>query len=619
MKIINNLEISLKDMPASGEVREFSVIGDANSIFSLEVKNEDGYYYNFDTKLFAATKARLNRKRIIGARFTGVIDFPAAGDDDQYDIYLFAENGYDTFHAAVNEVRFPDGGLDLNSSTGSNSSLLQKVIYQYDDTTLTLTALSPTGVTAFGSMSVTNATIALSRNQQLTSLPFSIVVTAHTSKAFQIARQPNSTDITGKVERAIVAPVNIPNENIYPAVSDTDTVDGVIAGGGSVIKVVMDNNVATNLVVGDKITAATSTSTVDGAVEASSGVNVQMDHNVTTKMAVGDQVTCPTLAFEGTNPNNTLITVAALSVGGDSSIFALSEAITLDDGAALIFSPKCNRSLTTVAALNPDTDNVKEFSMSQNIGLVDGVTLSFSNQENHKWSVGGIGILGLKTGAKLIGTNIRGGSSISPLRDTIAYETITEDEYGGLQKTTNTVTTVTSPALETAQQPATTTNGKITAQLGNITFNKQQKLALSGDTVGMYAYGQNAIKELLGVDIKLENLKVELTKPTTTTTEATSAHATIAVADREGVINGVSQVSGIGINPLLIDPTLTTGGGLDGAGDWVMDAVQTLENGTTLTVENTSRVATITGAISINEIGLDDFTLFFDIERILSA
>jgi len=619
MKIINNLEISLKDMPASGEVREFSVIGDANSIFSLEVKNEDGYYYNFDTKLFAATKARLNRKRIVGARFTGVIDFPAAGDDDQYDIYLFAENGYDTFHAAVNEVRFPDGGLDLNSSTGSNSSLLQKVIYQYDDTTLTLTALSPTGVTAFGSMSVTNATIALSRNQQLTSLPFSIVVTAHTSKAFQIARQPNSTDITGKVERAIVAPVNIPNENIYPAVSDTDTVDGVIAGGGSVIKVVMDNNVATNLVVGDKITAATSTSTVDGAVEASSGVNVQMDHNVTTKMAVGDQVTCPTLAFEGTNPNNTLITVAALSVGGDSSIFALSEAITLDDGAALIFSPKCNRSLTTVAALNPDTDNVKEFSMSQNIGLVDGVTLSFSNQENHKWSVGGIGILGLKTGAKLIGTNIRGGSSISPLRDTIAYETITEDEYGGLQKTTNTVTTVTSPALETAQQPATTTNGKITAQLGNITFNKQQKLALSGDTVGMYAYGQNAIKELLGVDIKLENLKVELTKPTTTTTEATSAHATIAVADREGVINGVSQVSGIGINPLLIDPTLTTGGGLDGAGDWVMDAVQTLENGTTLTVENTSRVATITGAISINEIGLDDFTLFFDIERILSA
>lgn len=622
MKIINNFEISLKDMPASGETREFSVIGDANSIFSLEVKNEDGYYYNFDTNLFAATKARLNRKRIVGARFTGAINFPAAGDDDQYDIYLFAENGYDTFHAPVNEVRFPDGGLDLNSSTGSNSSLLQKVIYQYDDTTLTLTALSPNGSTVFSSMSVTNATITLARNQQLTSLPFSVVVTAHTSKAFQVSRQPNTTDIVGKVDRAIVAPVSIPNENIYPAVSDTDTVNGVIAGGGSVVKVVMDSNVADKMVVGDKITAATSTSTIDGTVESS--VNVTMDHNVTTKMSVGDRVTAAEASLAvasaaGVSINNIFVKVAALSVGGDANVFALSEAINAEDGAALIFSPRCNRDLTTVVALNPDTDNVKEFSMSQNTGLVDGVTLSFSNQKNHKWSVGGIGILGLKNGAKLIGTNITAGSTISPLRDTITYETIAEDEHGGLQKTTNTVVTVTSPALETARQPATTTNGKITAQLGNITFNKQQKLALSGDTVGMYAYGQNAIKELLGVDIKLDNLSVELTKPTTTTTEATSAHATIAVADREGVINGVSQVSGIGINPLLIDPTLTTGGGLDGAGDWIMDAVQTLENGTTLTVENTSRVATITGTISINEVGLDDFTLFFDIERILSA
>ena len=624
MKIIKSFEINLKDMPASGQTREFSVIGDANSIFSLEVKNEDGYYYNFDTKLFAATKARLNRKRIVGARFTGAINFPAAGDDDQYDIYLFAENGYDTFHAPVNEVRFPDGGLDLNSSTGSNSSLLQKVIYQYDDTTLTLTALSPNGATVFGSMSVASATIALSRNQQLTSFSFSVVVTAHTSKAFQIARQPNSTDITGKVERAIVAPVSIPNENIYPTVTSTDTVDGIIAGGGSVVKVVMDNNVADKMVVGDKITAATSTSTVDGEVESS--VNVTMDHGVTTKMSIGDQVTVGTgeasvafVAATGESINNTLVKVTALRVGGDANVFALSEAVVVPDGTALIFSARCNRDLTTVEALNPDTDNVKEFSMSQNTGLVDGVALSFSSQENHKWSVGGIGILGLKNGARLIGANITAGSKISPLSDTITYETITEDEHGGLQKTTNTVTTVTSPALETAQQPATTTNGKITAQLGNITFNKQQKLALSGDTVGMYAYGQNAIKELLGVDIKLENLKVELTKPTTTTTEATSAHATIAVADREGVINGVSQVSGIGINPLLIDPTLTTGGGLDGAGDWVMDAVQTLENGTTLTVENTSRVATITGTISINEVGLDDFTLFFDIERILSA
>ena len=110
-----------------------------------------------------------------------------------------------------------------------------------------------------------------------------------------------------------------------------------------------------------------------------------------------------------------------------------------------------------------------------------------------------------------------------------------------------------------------------------------------------------------------------MTAPTTTTTEATSAHATIAVADREGVINNVSRVGGIGIDPSVQNPLITSGGGADGAGDWVMDAVQTLENGITLTVENTSRVATITGNIEIIKAGTADQTLRFDLEKLLST
>ena len=112
---------------------------------------------------------------------------------------------------------------------------------------------------------------------------------------------------------------------------------------------------------------------------------------------------------------------------------------------------------------------------------------------------------------------------------------------------------------------------------------------------------------------------MELTAPTTTTTEATSAHATIAVADREGVINNVSTVSGIGIDSSVTDPTLTTGGGLDGAGDWIMNAVQSLESGITLTVGGTSRVATITGNIEILNVDDTSFTLYFDVEKFLST
>ena len=134
-----------------------------------------------------------------------------------------------------------------------------------------------------------------------------------------------------------------------------------------------------------------------------------------------------------------------------------------------------------------------------------------------------------------------------------------------------------------------------------------------------YAYGPNAIKSMLSTEIELTNLSIALTKPTTTTTEATSAHATIEVADREGVINNVSQVSGIGIDPTVADPFLTTGGGLDGPGDWIMGAVQTLENGITLTVENTSRVATITGNISVTSVNNSNFTLEFDLEKLLEG
>ena len=63
MKKIKNFKIDLSDMSASKQVRSFIIEGDNDAIFSLEVKNEDGYYYNFDTETFSATKARLDKKK----------------------------------------------------------------------------------------------------------------------------------------------------------------------------------------------------------------------------------------------------------------------------------------------------------------------------------------------------------------------------------------------------------------------------------------------------------------------------------------------------------------------------------------------------------------------------
>ena len=77
------------------------------------------------------------------------------------------------------------------------------------------------------------------------------------------------------------------------------------------------------------------TDIVDGSVP--SGIKVVMDTNVANTMSVGDRIT---------------------------------------GNAAL------DRATVTVAALNPDGDNVKEFSMSEAIVLENNLPLSFSNQKN---------------------------------------------------------------------------------------------------------------------------------------------------------------------------------------------------------------------------------------------
>ena len=96
----------------------------------------------------------------------------------------------------------------------------------------------------------------------------------------------------------------------------------------------------------------------------------------------------------------------------------MSEAVAISDGVTLTFTPKCNRSLTTVAALNPDGDNAKEFSMSQNIGLRDGVTLSFSNRMNYQWPLDSI--KNIKEDMVVVpGTNVTANTSVGKYEDTV--------------------------------------------------------------------------------------------------------------------------------------------------------------------------------------------------------
>jgi len=620
---IRSFDLDLSDLPATSERRGFKIRGSAE--FKLEIKDLDtGKYYNFVKKSFETGVSFLQETPKYGS-YSGSIIFPAVtGSTDQYDISLYAVPssvpGESTGHANYNEVRFGDGSIDINNSTGSNSLMMTKVIYQYAALTLTLNGHS-IGATVTGTFGTD--TISINRGKPQIKTAFSFTTTAAATVAYRVLKQPTSSDILAFIEPVVgSAPIDLPGENIYPAVSNTDTVDGTGFAAGTATKIVMDTNVADKMAVGDKITIATTalTDTVDGAV--SSGVKVVMDNNVATKMAVGDRITAtlsgvPHALLTQTHP--TIVTVAALNPDGDNAKeFSMSQAVTLSDGETLTFTPKCNRELFTVAALNPDEDNAKEFSYvdsaggtDSRFGVLDGATLSFSNRKNFSWPINKYADILKEDMILLANTNITADTSIGIYEDTVTLFEGTKEEKVIVKNK--------KEALSTLAKKPTVVKGLVTVQEGQIVFNKQQVLALAGDTLKIGGYGESEILRIYGWEVKFTDLAIALTAPTTTTTEATSAHATIAVADREGIINTVSTVSGIGINPALADPTLTTGGGLDGAGDWIMSAVQTLESGVTLTVGNTGRIATITGNIEIVKAGTADQTLRFDVNKLLST
>ena len=80
-KIIKEFIIDLSDLPFRTTKRTFTIVGDINSEFILEIKNEDSYYYNFTTNSFQVAKTRLEDV-LVNKSYSGTITFPAITDDD---------------------------------------------------------------------------------------------------------------------------------------------------------------------------------------------------------------------------------------------------------------------------------------------------------------------------------------------------------------------------------------------------------------------------------------------------------------------------------------------------------------------------------------------------------
>ena len=218
-KIIKNFNIDLSDLPEVGASRDFTIKGDEGSEFILEVKDiTTGYYYNFFKNGFVNYQSKLENV-ISNNTYRGSINFPAVtGSDDEYDIQLYAKPG--TKHDKYVEVRFEDGSLDINNSTGSTSLMLKKVIYQYTDVTLTLRAENPDS--SFAPASTTTFTKVVSRGSSAAKIPFSLTATAATDKSLRILKQPELSDFFSRTSLVVgSAPNLLTYEDQYPLVTET--------------------------------------------------------------------------------------------------------------------------------------------------------------------------------------------------------------------------------------------------------------------------------------------------------------------------------------------------------------------------------------------------------------
>lgn len=217
------------------------------------------------------------------------------------------------------------------------------------------------------------------------------------------------------------------------------------------------------------------------------------------------------------------------------------------------------------------------------------------------------------------GANTTTPSRISNYISTItSYESLEEKYNTDVQEVS--ITDVYVNGIEaTGDVTAIDRNGRPTAQEGNITFDVQQADALKSDSsVRLFAYGQQSIKDLTDVNVAITDISVTSTQISTTTSSGVSNSTTIPVAACIGISPGMSM-RGVGVDPSASNPIVVSKSAKEGAGNIIVSAAQTIEDGQTLFFDGGSNVITITGTIELSNFPINATTLYLDVERFLIA
>jgi len=382
-KIIEDIIIDTSDISISKiKSLPFKIIGENGAVFSLQVKDVDNNkFYDFETSVFVSEEKMLSRRQIRGFSFNGTIKFPTLSAATKYEIYLLADYISGTKHTNYSEVRDVNGDIDVNASKGSSSLMLYKEIYQTADQVLTITPVSATSNTNFTSATMASSTKTVNFGGSLNKASFELKVTQANGKAVRIDRQPTAAEFAGRAVTTLDAEVADYTADYVGTIShywfgtdnatvatprSTDTVDGDFSGGSFTI--VMDNNVANKMKVGDRVTGTGIPAAGELTVTAldPNGDNPK-EFRVSQSIEIADGTTLsftPPHYFRYSSVSNILdIPIGASLVGGDA------DGITALTNSSGIITAKVNDIEFTIGK-SRDRDNTTKIAVGARLGNI---------------------------------------------------------------------------------------------------------------------------------------------------------------------------------------------------------------------------------------------------------
>ena len=222
-KNITSIDINLSDIPNEGATRGYSILGDDNASFMLQVVNASNQFYNFKTKAFTSTSTAetVLKSNISNGKYSGQIKFPSSGTS--YNIIVLSN----------------PSDKDTAIKITKGRTVINKQIKQIANTviTFTLTTANTNNYSTLPSLSTTTGSKVKPFASQL-DRSFTVTNNAHDSYGFglKLDRQPVETDFVFR---------------------QTQTVDGTISSATSVV---LDS--VSNLVAGMVISTVSSGSLV---------------------------------------------------------------------------------------------------------------------------------------------------------------------------------------------------------------------------------------------------------------------------------------------------------------------------------------------------------------------